>query len=150
MKYVQCVCVPNKIIYSAFLELIQFPVLSTYSVVWHQLLIPITRPCWYHEINYIKLKKQPDSASFLPPICFLSLSSLLKQFFLILHSNNWGWYFIYLCTYCFMALLLVKVEVMFLFWYIKLLYFFTTVYIHWLYSCRCLCNLENTLWRKKV
>ena len=73
----------------------------------------------------------------------------IKIVFFILHSNNWGWYFIYLCTYCFMALLLVKVEVMFLFWYIKLLYFYTTVYIHWLYSCRCLCNLENTLWRKK-
>ena len=47
-----------------------------------------------------------------------------------------------------MALLLVKVEVMFLFWYIKLFYFCTTVYSHWLYSCRCLCNLEILFGRK--
>ena len=39
----------------------------------------------------------------------------IKIVFFILHSNNWGWYFIYLCTYCFMALLLLKVEVMFFF-----------------------------------
>lgn len=57
-------------------------------------------------------------------------------------------FYLFLCTDYFMALLLVKVEVMFLFWYIKLLYFCTTVCSHWLYSCRCLCNLEILFGRK--